>query len=86
MVSRDECGAVEAPDAERQRKRSAETMTTEGKNRIMIYGPKDDGTYVAAYGVNRPALARRWAFYVDKILKAQYRLTFPSSCRPRSSW
>jgi len=21
-------------------------MTTTGKNRIMIYGPKDDGTYV----------------------------------------
>ena len=24
---------------------------------------------LAAYGVNRPALFRRWAFYVDKILK-----------------
>jgi putative ABC transport system substrate-binding protein len=24
---------------------------------------------LAAYGVNRRALARRWAFYVDKILK-----------------
>jgi putative tryptophan/tyrosine transport system substrate-binding protein len=24
---------------------------------------------LAAYGVNRPALVRRWAFYVDKILK-----------------
>ena len=24
-------------------------MTTEGKNRIMIYGPKDDGTYVVEF-------------------------------------
>ena len=24
---------------------------------------------LAAYGVNRPAMSRRWAFYVDKILK-----------------
>jgi hypothetical protein len=24
-------------------------MTTTGKNRIMIYGPKDDGTYVVEF-------------------------------------
>jgi len=24
-------------------------MTTPGKNRIMIYGPKDDGTYVVEF-------------------------------------
>ena len=24
-------------------------MTTEGKNRIMIYGPKEDGTYVVEF-------------------------------------
>ena len=24
-------------------------MTTAGKNRIMIYGPKDDGTYVVEF-------------------------------------
>jgi hypothetical protein len=24
-------------------------MTTEGKNRIMIYGPKSDGTYVVEF-------------------------------------
>jgi len=28
-----------------------------GKNRIMIYGPKDDGTYVVGF---RTAAARRW--------------------------
>jgi hypothetical protein len=24
-------------------------MTTTGKNRIMIYGPKDDGTYIVEF-------------------------------------
>jgi hypothetical protein len=24
-------------------------MTTDGKNRIMIYGPKEDGTYVVEF-------------------------------------
>jgi hypothetical protein len=24
-------------------------MTTPGKNRIMIYGPKDDGTYIVEF-------------------------------------
>jgi hypothetical protein len=27
----------------------ARAMTTTGKNRIMIYGPKDDGTYVVEF-------------------------------------
>jgi hypothetical protein len=30
---------------------------TEGKNRIMIFGPKADGTYVKSSGLPR---ARRW--------------------------
>jgi hypothetical protein len=30
---------------------------TEGKNRIMIFGPKDDGTYVVEF---RRLEAKRW--------------------------
>jgi hypothetical protein len=32
-------------------------MAMTGKNRIMIYGPKDDGTYIVEF---RTAGARRW--------------------------
>jgi len=35
-----------------------ETATT-NKNRIMIYGPKNDGTYVVG---SEPLRARRWQF------------------------
>jgi hypothetical protein len=34
----------------------ARAMTTTGKNRIMIYGPKDDGTYVVEF--ERPQVRR----------------------------
>jgi hypothetical protein len=32
-------------------------MTASGKNRIMIFGPKDDGTYVVEF---RTGEVRRW--------------------------
>jgi hypothetical protein len=30
----------------------AATMTATGKNRIMIFGPKDDGTYVVEFSAD----------------------------------
>jgi len=33
-------------------------MTTTGKNRIMIYGPKDDGTYIVEFRTAAGATSR----------------------------
>ena len=37
-------------------------MTTTGKNRIMIYGPKDDGTYIVECGTAASLSQRRDTF------------------------
>jgi putative ABC transport system substrate-binding protein len=34
---------------------------------------------LAAYGVNRSALSRRWAYYVDKILKGAKPVELPTT-------
>ena len=38
-------------------------VTTEGKNRIMIYGPKDDGSYVVEF---KTAAGEAWAISIPR--------------------
>jgi hypothetical protein len=45
-------------------------MTTEGKNRIMIYGPKENGTYVVEF---RTAAGETWAISIPRTETAVIR-------------
>ena len=52
-------------------------MTTTGKNRIMIYGPKDDGTYVVEF---RTAAGDVLAISIPRTETA-VSVTFRNGCR-----
>jgi hypothetical protein len=41
-------------------------MTTSGKNRIMIYGPKDDGTYIVEF---RTAAGEALAISIASVVR-----------------
>jgi hypothetical protein len=58
-------------------------MTTTGKNRIMIYGPKDDGTYIVEF---RTAAGEALAISIPRseasvVRYFQERMLMDCSCR-----
>ena len=53
-------------------------MTTTGKNRIMIFGPKDDGTYIVEF---RTAAGEALAISIPRTETAVIRLPGPSRNR-----
>jgi hypothetical protein len=54
---------------------------TEGKNRIMIFGPKDDGTYVVEF---RTAGGEALAISIPRTEAAVIRNECPTDCSCRT--